>query len=242
MKKTIDFYQMNPKEVRSTCLILRDKTTDLCESNSFLATYYHPLAQEIAKLNAALSKVDLKELTKRSNSYDSSFGKSFSKLRRIVKMKSEMEELGDESASSAILYGDLERFGGEIEEFPKEAQINTMDEILVEWDTEVMQNHIAQAGVSVYYELAKKDHAELKTVEMEKGNLGTDLKDIPATWDARNSALPIVCKIFNHIEDFADVEERVYRPLLKNLIVELTPISVQAAARKTRRENSVSEA
>ncbi len=231
----VPFSRFTPREAQSAAEAIKDLCTPTAASNPFLADYLSHLASKSAVLSLAMAKEDHRDLTEQAKDEDNQFDDNLRSLRNLAELKAAMPTLGDEAAASAAIAKSIEAHGRTIEEFTRAVQITTMDTLLANWESEEMQGHITTAGVRPIYEEVVVAHGALKKTETMRQELSADGSTVPSMWAASRDVLPVLSRIYSHIENYAAIDEAVYTPLLAELNATLSPIATQVRSRQTRK-------
>ncbi len=228
------FSQFYPREVHSASNAIKELCSPKAETNLFLGSYLAKLAIEVIVLSKSIAKESSEDLTETARLEDQSFDSKFEDLRNLSEMKAEMSSLGAESEACATIAKSIEDHGGKIEEFSRAVQITTMDVVLEKWAEESFQEVITKAKVRPLYLDVVETHNALKSTEALRTTLSAESEDVKPMWEAKRAVTPLLSSIYNHIVDYAAIDNVEYKELLVSLKAKLAPISSQVRSRKTR--------
>ncbi len=213
---------------------------DQDESNPFLGELCNHIARANSTLVTSIAKSKKGELTTKGIELDGHFGTHLGNIRKIVRMQAPLADLGIRSTASQELWKGLERHGGHIEDLPRGEQIIAAENFFGEFPPSC--SLFADAGVDMYAQKAFDTHSELKAVEDQKKDIADNEESIPNISDASRGVNSLVSMLYNHVEDYAKLDNPLYKELLVKLNNRLAPIVSQVKGEGTRRDNVAPEA
>ncbi len=205
------------------------------ESNLFLGELCNWIDGANKTLTSAIAKSKKSDLTAEGIELDGHFGTHLTNMRQIVRMQAPLVDLGIRSSASQKLWNGLQRHGGHIEDLPRGEQVIAAENFFSEFPP--TSPLFADAGVEVFAQKAFDTHCELKTVEEQKKDIADNEDSIPNVSDASRNLNPLISMLYNHVEDYAKLENPLYKDLLVKLNNRLAPIASQVKGESTRRDN-----
>lgn len=228
------------REVLSVGTSFRELLTGRHLNNPYIVKLFAKLIVLIDELQESIAFHEQETLAEDSDAMDHEFSEAYKKLRSLIEVKAGLPEMGLESEKCHIMSEILNRHDRDLHELSKDEQINAWDSVMKEFNfvEEEEDSMVDHGGVRKLYTPVVVHHKELKAIEKKRAELGSLKKEVRSPSDISKNTKPVIQKIYDHLQDFADLEEPEYIQTINDVDAKIAPVVTRVKARTTRNKHS----
>lgn len=231
------------REALSVGTSIKELLTGRHLNNPYIVKILAKLVALINELQESIAFHEQETLAKDSDDIDYEFNESYKKLRSFIEVKAGLPEIGVESEKCQIMSEILNRHDRDLHELSKDEQINAWDSVMKEFNfvEEEEDSLVDHGGVRKLYTPVVAHHTKLKAIENKRAELGSLKKEVRSPSDISKNVKPVIQKIYDHLSDFADLDEPEYIQTKNDLDAKIAPVITRVKARETRNKNSTDQ-
>lgn len=150
--------------------------------------------------------------------------------------------LAEASSKAAKLYTIIDKFGTQIYKLGYKAESATLLSLLSEFDRPENQQLLTDLGILAFYNSLKESENAFVSLSQQKSDEKTvQTNESEAATDILPEIFPALTNLVSMLQLYSELEPASYGEIYNQVVTYITEVNTIARARKTRKQNAVTE-